>query len=619
MPVSNSNSPEAAFEQLSRPIQRWIRDQGWTNLRPIQAKTVSSILNGQQDTIVSAATAGGKTEAAFFPLLSDLLNNPNKTPGFDLIYIGPLKALITDQALRLESMLEKTEISVHPWHGDVNKSRKNQALKKPGGVLLITPESLEAMFVLRGRQIPMLFGGTRAIVIDELHTFLDSERGIHLRSLLSRLDIAIGRRVRRVGLSATLGDMELVNHYLNPDSPDTVHQIIDGSTSQELQIQLRGYVEPGENESGVSNSLAICQHLFKKLRGTRNLVFAGSRSRVEEYADRLARMCENERVPVEFLPHHGSLSRDQRTHVEDTLREGRIPMTAICTSTLELGIDIGDVIAVGQIGAPFSVGALRQRFGRSGRRGGEPAVLRMYVDLIKLNPKSNPIDRLRLELIQAIAMIELLLEKWCEPPLPGALKLSTLTHQILSIIAERGGASPSRLYKTLCIKGPFRNVNSNIFQSLLRDLGRPETALIEQAPDGLLLLGEAGERIVAHYSFYAAFQTPEEYRLVAKGRDIGTLPVENLLMPGMTIIFSGRRWKIKSIDDTAKIIDLAPSTDGTPPNFGGEGGAVHHEVRKRMRSIIEDKSVPRYLDGVALQELQQARKEYKRLNLFIYI
>ena len=507
------------------------------------------------------------------------------------------------------------ELAIHPWHGDVAKSRKDRALKSSGGVLLITPESLEAMFVLRGREVPGLFAGTRAIVIDELHTFLDSDRGVHLRSLLSRLDIAVGRRIRRVGLSATLGEMELVREYLNPDRPDAVRLIADTAPGQELQIQLRGYVEPGENGEGPSSEVAIARHLFDKLRGTRNLVFAGSRRRVEAYSDRLARMCEREKVPLEFLPHHGSLSRDRRAHVEDTLRDGRVPLTAICTSTLELGIDIGDVVCVGQIGAPFSVASLRQRLGRSGRRAGEPAVLRMYIDMPKLDRTSNPVDRLRLELVQGIAMIDLLLEGWCEPPLPGALNLSTLTHQILSVIAERGGASAARLYRMLCERGPFRSVDPALFTALLRDLGRPDTALIEQSPDGLLLLGEAGERIVAHYGFYAVFKAPEEYRLVSAGREIGTLPVEMVLMPGMALVFAGRRWRIVEIDETAKVIELAPSAEGGPPTFGGDAGAIHGDVRARMRRVLEGRAVPRYLDSAARDALAMARKEYERLGL----
>ncbi len=628
LPVSKSN--DDAFDLLARPVQRWIRDKSWTHLRPVQADAITAIIGGDQDTIIAAPTAGGKTEAALLPLLSQIIDSPAAEGGFSLVYIGPLKALITDQALRLEGMLEKTGIPVYPWHGDVSKSRKDKALKYNKGVLLITPESLEAMFVIRGHKVPALFAGTQAIVIDELHTFLDSDRGMQLRSLLSRLDIAVRRRIRRVGLSATLGEMELVRHYVNPEHPGSVRLIADKGKGQELKVQLRGYVQPEayvksnlevhvqqqtqERTKDSANEIEISKHLFKHLRGTRNLVFAGSRENVEAYSDRLSRMCEDAKVPNEFLPHHGNLSRERRSHVEDTLRAGRVPLTAVCTSTLELGIDIGDVECVGQIGAPFSVASLRQRLGRSGRRANDPSVLRMYIDMDRLTPSSHPIGRLRLELVQGIAMIDLLIEGWCEPPIPGALNLSTLTHQVLSIIAERGGASAQRLYKTLCEKGPFHNVDQALFATLLRTIAQPEVSLIEQSADGSLLLGKTGERIANHYAFYAVFKTPDEYRLLADGREIGTLSVESLLVPDMNIVFAGRRWRVLEVDTTAKVILLQHSGKGVPPAFGGSGGTIHHAVRQRMRTVLEAGTVPRYLDAVAGEALAEARVEYDRLR-----
>lgn len=616
-------SASEPFDRLARPIQRWIRDRGWKTLRPVQADAIAHVLEGESDLIVTAATAGGKTEAAFLPLLSDIADRPAEGGGFDVLYVAPLRALISDQALRLESLCERCDIAVYPWHGDIAQSRKQAARKNPSGVLLITPESLEAMFVLNGRDMPRLFAATRAVVIDELHTLLDSERGVHLRSLLTRLEIATQRRIRRIGLSATLGEMALACRYLRPDDADAVILVQDHGSRQDLRVQLRAYHEPGRTASGPdaagkvegSAEQEIADHLFTKLRGTRNLVFAGSRGRVESYADRLARMCVREKVPVEFLPHHASLSRERRTDVEDRLRDGRVPLTAICTSTLELGIDIGDVTCVGQIGAPFSVASLRQRLGRSGRREGQPAILRLYVALDPLDAESHPIDRLRLELIRAVAMVELLIEGWCEPPRPEALHLSTLTHQILSIIAERGGASAARLFKMLCERGPFRSVDKALFARLLRSIAEPETALIEQGPDGTLLLGRVGERIVAHYSFYAVFPTPEEYRLTVAGREIGTLPIDNVLMPGMGLIFAGRRWTVEEIDDAAKVIALKASSEGRPPKFGGGGGDIHDVVAGRMRQVLERQDLPIFLDKVAAEALSVARSEYARLGM----
>ena len=604
----------SAFDKLARPVQKWIRQQGWRELRDIQARSIRTICETNTDLIVAASTAGGKTEAAFLPLISQVLDEPSGGTGFDLLYIGPLKALITDQAMRLEGMCQEAELPVIPWHGDVSQSVKTRALKSPKGILLITPESLEALLIRRGLEIPRLFGATRAVVIDELHTVLDSERGVQLRSLLTRLELAIKRPVRRIGLSATLGDMDLAKAYLRPDAASSVQLIEANGGEAELKLQLRGYLSGDEDDNSPSATDAIAAHLFKHLRGSDNLVFAGARQRVEIYADRLRELCEREHLPQEFYPHHASLSREHRDFVERRLKDPARPTTAVCTSTLELGIDIGDVTCVAQIGAPFSVAALRQRLGRSGRREGQPAILRQYAVEAKLTPESSFVDRLRLGLIRSIAMIDLLLEGWCEPPKPQALHLSTLVHQILSVIAQRGGASASVVYNVLCREGPFRKVTTGVFADVLRAIGHPETGLIEQSGSGLLLLGPTGEKLVEHYSFYAVFQTPEEFRLVAEGRDLGTLPIDNVLAPGMLLIFSGRRWVVQEIHDLEKVIVVKPAKAGVPPVFGGDAGDIHDEVIDRMFTVLEGDISPPYMEPVSLAMLDEARAHYERLG-----
>lgn len=606
----------SAFDKLERPVQKWVRARGWDELRDLQVRAIHALQDSEADVILSAATAGGKTEAAFLPLLSQVVDDPDPgagVGGFDLVYIGPLKALINDQARRLEEICDLAELPVTPWHGDIATSVKKRAMAAPRGVLLITPESLEALFIRRGTQIARLFAATRAVVIDELHSVLDSERGVQLRSLLTRLELTLGRPIRRVGLSATLGDMALAAAYLRPDAPDRVTLINDSGGESELQLQLRGYLSGGRDDT--SATAAVAAHLFKHLRGKDNLVFGGNRQSVEIYADRLRQLCDDARLPQEFHAHHASLSREHREFVEERLKDPGKPTTAICTSTLELGIDIGDVTCVAQVAAPFSVAALRQRMGRSGRRAGNPAILRQYAVETALTPESSPVDRLRLGLVRATAMIELLLEKWCEPPKPQALHLSTLVHQVLSVIAERGGASAQRLFVTLCQRGPFRAVDQALFAQVLRALGQPDIALIEQAADGMLLLGRQGERLVEHYSFYAVFKTPEEYRLLHAGKQLGTLPVDNILAPGMTLIFSGRRWSVDEVQEADKVIVVRPSTAGKPPVFGGDPGDLHDRVVARMFDLLEGEGTPIYLDPTANELLAEARREYRSLGL----
>ena len=624
--ASASEPQSTAFNLLAEPIQRWVWLKGWTTLRDIQERAIPLLINGDDDVIIAAATAGGKTEAAFLPLISKTYAIANGDPGgFDLVYVGPLRALINDQFRRLEDLCEALEMPVHPWHGDITQGVKSRARKDPRGILLITPESLEAMFLLRGMEITRFFAGTQAIVIDELHTLLDSERGIHLRSLLTRLELAVGRRVRRVGLSATLGDMALANSYLRPEAPDKIVQLISRSEGQELRIQLRGYVvrshdnlpDSGEvqldetDTSDASATRAVGEHLFDRLRGTNNLVFSGSRQNVEIYSDMLRRLCEERKIPNEFFPHHASLSREHRAFVENRLKSDKLPVTAICTSTLELGIDIGDVTCVAQIGAPWSVSALRQRLGRSGRRDGQPAVLRMYAIEPETDSDSHPVDRLHLRLVRSVAMIELLIEGWCEPPRAEAFHLSTLTHQILSVIVACGGASASRLYATLCERGPFRSVDPSLFTRLLRRLGEPDVALIEQVADGTLLPGREGERLVEHYSFFAVFHTPQEYRVVHDTKTLGTIPLLAPLAKDMTIIFVGKRWRVVELNDRDKVIQVTPDHSGKPPIFGGDAGHIHQKVIERMCEVLRTDILPAYLDKAAAEVLSSARANYK--------
>ena len=605
----------SAFDRLSRPIQKWIRSRGWNELRSIQTEAIHTINDDNSDVIIAASTAGGKTEAAFLPLISQVLESPTTEDSFNLVYVGPLKALITDQASRLEEICFEIDLPVYPWHGDISASVKNRALKKPQGILLITPESLEALFIKRGLEIERLFGSTNAIIIDELHSLLDSERGVQLRSLLTRLEIAIKRPIRRIGLSATLGDMEMAKVYLRPDNSASVNLIKAESGESELQLQLKGYVTGDGDNGEQAVTIAVSNHLFSHLRGKDNLVFAGSRQSVEIYADKLRQLCEDQSLPQEFYPHHANLSRDHRSFVEKRLKDENSPTTAVCTSTLELGIDIGDVICVAQIGSPLSVAALRQRLGRSGRREGQPAILRQYAIEDSFTPKSHALDRLRLGLIRSVAMIELLLQGWCEPPSPSALHLSTLVHQILSSIAQLGGAYAQVLYRNLCKEGPFRRVSIDTFLDVLRAMGSEHTKLIEQTSDGLLLLGSQGEKQVEHYSFYAVFQTPEEFRLFSNGKELGSIPIDNILSKGMFLVFSGRRWVIEEVYNQERIIIVKPAEAGVPPKFGGDVGNIHDRVVQCMFDVLEGDKLPIYMDKTALNLLDEARFQYRELRL----
>lgn len=602
------------FGRLHETIRRWVWSKGWTSLRDAQEQAIKPILAGDRDVIIAAATASGKTEATFLPILTQIANSGEESSL--AIYISPLKALINDQWGRLDELCQELNISVTPWHGDASASRKQKFFNRPRGVLLITPESLESMFVRRGSAIPRIFAELSYLVVDELHAFIGSDRGKQMQSLLSRIEAAAGRRIPRIGLSATLGDMDAAKRFLRSES-GSVDLIESRASGQSLGVQVRGYIIParigGETEAPPVAEEAVADHLYKVLSGSNNLIFPNSRSKVEFYTDALRRRCEHDNRPVEYWPHHGSLARDIREETERALKDGSRPATAICTNTLELGIDIGAVKSVAQIGAGPSVASLRQRLGRSGRRAGERAVLRAYAIENELTSKSSTSDKLREGLVQSIAMINLLLKGWFEPPNSSSLNLSTLVQQTLSVIAERGGATAKQLYESLVLKGAFAGLSVSEFTDLLRGLAAKE--LISQDATGLLLLGPVGERMVASYDFFAAFASGDEWQIENAGRVMGTLPITSPVFVSMRIIFGGRRWSIESIDEQGKTIVVVADKGGIPPRFDGGSINVHQIVRAEMRRVLDRSDPVTFLDEAATRLLEEARSNYAKLGL----
>ena len=614
---ASASTDSRSFDLLDERIRRWIWREGWTELRDAQERAVSALLGADRDVIIAAATAAGKTEAAFLPILSNLLRD--EPCSGSVLYISPLKALINDQRSRLDNLCEALEIPVTGWHGDVSSGRKQRFVKKPTGVLLITPESLEAMFVTRGLGLAATFGALRYVVVDELHAFIGSERGMQLQSLMQRVDRACGRSVPRVGLSATLGDMRLATQFLRPKAAQNVQIIESGNAGQELKILIKGYVEkpprlhfePGIENPGLEDvvpgsTVEVANHMYKALRGSNNLIFPNSRRQVELYADLLRRACERDGYPNEFWPHHGSLSKDLREQTEQALKAGDRPASAVCTTTLELGIDIGAVKSVVQVGAPPSVASLRQRLGRSGRRKGEAAILRSYCVEAELHSDADLSDRLREGLVQSVAMVNLLLRGWFEPPRANGMHPSTLVQQILSIIAERGGARASELWDTLVAQGPFGAIDKAAFAAILRSLGAKD--LIVQEEGGLLLHGVAGERLVNHYEFYASFTTDDEFRIIAGAKVLGSLPVSRPLTAGQGIVFGGQRWRVQEVDAGKKTVYVTPDQGGVPPVFDGGGSLVHDEVRREMFNVLKDAQPVVFLDATGRELLEEARR-----------
>lgn len=400
--------------------------------------------------------------------------------------------------------------------------------------------------------------------------------------------------------------------------------ITSGRHQNTIKVQVKGYLEPLDimaNETSTSAEQQICQEIYKLCRGDSHLVFANSRSRTESIAAQLNDLCEQQVVPSEFFPHHGSLAKELREDLEARLQKETLPTTAICTMTLELGIDIGKVSSVIQVTAPHSVSSLRQRLGRSGRRN-SPSILRMLIAENELSDKSNIVDGLRLELVQSLAMIRLLLvENWFEPANTEQMNLSTFLHQILAVIAQWGSIRADQLYSLLCEQGSFKEITIQHFKQLLSHMGTVQ--LLQQLSSGELVLGIEGERITNSYTFYAVFKTPEEFRIVTGSKTLGTLPVDSLILKNQHIIFGGRRWKVTDLDDEKKVIYVISTKGGKPPKFNGSGMPIHDRVRQEMQKIyracdyrieIGNQKID-FVDNHGRQLFQEGADLFKEANL----
>lgn len=601
----------AAFDRLAPPLQRWLWEQGWTGLRPAQAEALLPILDGLQDVVIAAATASGKTEAAFLPLLTRLWEGGGQGV---VLYVAPMKALINDQWDRLGLICERLEIPVYPWHGDIGDAPRKRFMAAPRGIVLITPESLESLLFRRGAELRHLFGTLDAVVVDELHAFISCERGRQLQSLLHRLECALKRRVQRIGLSATLGDMGLAADFLRPGEKNKVRLIVSASEKKSLQLMVKAVMQGlGSDDAGEAAHISIAALLFNGMREANYLIFPNSTGRVEFYADALRRHCERASLPLTFFPHHGRLGKSERESTEFELKRGHLPVSAICTSTLEMGIDIGSIRGVVQIGAPQTVAGLCQRIGRAGRRDGEAAELWQYCVTEEPAADSDCVVGLSEDLLQSIAVIQLFLAKWYEPPPARALHYSTLVQQLLSLIGERCGLTAAEAYRALCQGGPFREVQEADFIELLRSL--VGHGLIMQDANRLLLHGPVGEKRVNHFTFFAAFQDSREYRLLNAGKELGTLPLKRSHGIGDALIFAGRRWRIAEIDHDKLRVDLIVAVAGKLPRTSGDGQPVHDRVREEMRNLLAGTECPPWLDATATKVLTAARRQYVALKL----
>lgn len=607
------------FDRYAPFVQDFIYRNNWESLRAIQAAAGDAIFNTGENVLLSASTASGKTEAAFFPILT--LFSEDMPSSVGAIYIGPLKALINDQFMRLNDLCAEAGIPVWHWHGDVAQSHKDKMMKHPSGILQITPESLEAMLMRKHSAIPKLFGDLRFIVIDEVHSLMRGDRGGQTLCLIERLSKLAGVNPRRIGLSATIGDLEAAGEYLAAGSGrgTVIPRIESKGTKWRLSMEhfYIADVQAGEGKP-LGDALPVLEsatdtapqnadpgmgYIFEHTKGRKCLVFVNSREECEAVTTSLRSYCEAKHEPDRFLIHHGNLSASYRETAEAAMKDEDVYMTTVTTATLELGIDIGRLERAFQIDAPFTVSSFLQRMGRTGRRG-LPAEMWFVMREEMPEPRTMLPETVPWKLIQGIALVQCYVEeRWVEAPRLDRLPYSLLYHQTMSTLASCGELTPAELASRVLTLRSFYRITQEDYKVLLRHL--IEIDHIQRADEGGLIVGLAGERVVNSFKFYAVFQENEEFTVRCESQELGTI-----VMPppvGDKIAIAGHVWIVTEVDRKRHLVYCEPVKGKVPAYFGDCPGDINTKILVRMREVLrEDKGYP-YLMHNAAERLRQAR------------
>ena len=608
-----------AFDRYAPFVQEYIYQNHWENLRSIQVAAADAIFNTDENVLLTASTASGKTEAAFFPIIT--LFSEDMPSSVGCIYIGPLKALINDQFSRLNDLCAEADIPVWHWHGDVAQSHKVKLMKHPSGILQITPESLEALLLHKHAAIAKLFGDLRFVVIDEVHSLLRGDRGGQTLCLIERLSRIAGVNPRRIGLSATIGDPEGTGEFLSLGTGrKTIIPKIDAKGSKWRLSMEHFYVKDAQaaEDKQIPGALPVLEektddapanadpgigYIFEHTRGKKCLVFVNSREECEMVTTTLRHYCELNHEPDRFLVHHGNLSASYRETAEGIMKDDSQYMTTVTTATLELGIDIGRLERAFQIDAPWTVSSFLQRMGRTGRRELPPE---MWFVIREDEPEVRAMlpTTIPWKLLQGIALVQLYLEeRWVEPPRLDRLPFSLLYHQTMSTLASCGELSPRALADRVLRLHYFHRITQEDYRVLLRHL--IATDHIQQTEQGGLIVGLAGERVINSFKFYGVFQESEEYTVRSESQELGTVvsppPV------GEKLAIAGHVWQVLDVDHKRRLIYCRQVKGSVPAYFGQCPGDLHTKILTRMRRVLqEDRQYP-YLMKNAVARLEQAR------------
>ncbi len=601
----------SVFDRYSPFIREFIYSHSWQALNPVQVAAAEIIFDTENNLLLPSATASGKTEAAFFPILSEFYEDMPSSIG--ALYIAPLKSLINDQFMRISELCDEAGIPVHHWHGDVAASHKQRALKNPRGILQITPESLEAMLITRSSDLIRLFGDLRYIVIDEIHTLTGSDRGNQIICQLARLRQKTGATPRRIGLSATLGDMTLAAEWLGSGSgrDTTIPDIPKSKIRWKLGME-HFYIasDPAEVETPKNNerkpmlSLDLgYEYIYEATKNKKALVFSNSREETEYVCATLREIASRRNEPDVFLIHHGFLSAAIREEAELKMKDDSLNAVACATVTMELGIDIGRLERIIQQGSPNSVSSFLQRLGRSGRRGDPPEMMMVFREE---NPLPNaPLPELiPWELLKAIAIVQLYIEeRFIEPPAMRHCPFSLLFQQTLSTVAGSGALTAHDLAERVLSLPPFSEIDAADYKTLLVSMINNDW--LEMTDERELIVGLRGEKLTSSFKFYAVFKDSEDYTVRCESDEIGTITTPPPV--GDRFALAGRVWEVEELDIPRRLIYVKAVEGKMEVSWPGDYGEVHTKILERMREVLREDTEYPYLREGALARLRTAR------------
>jgi len=553
----------SSFAQLHPAVQHHIVNSlGWRSLRPLQEATIEPILNGDH-VLAMAPTAGGKTEAAVFPVLSQILSEDRR--GLSVLYICPLRALLNNLHERLSAYGALVGRTVGLWHGDVTGAQRKKLLSDPPDILLTTPESLESMLVSTGVAHDEWLSSLRTVIVDEAHAFVADDRGWHLLAVLSRVSHLAGRELQRIALSATIGNPEQVLDWLTTGCVRPRHVINPPAPVGEPPEITLDYV------GSLANAALVISRLH---RGLKRLVFVDSRSKAEQLAAALRGHDVNTFVS------HGSLGLDERRQAEHAFAEAR-DCVIVATSTLELGIDVGDLDHVIQIDSPSTVASMLQRLGRTGRR---PGTARNMTVLATDDSA----------LLRAAAVLLKWSEGYVEPVVPPARPMHLLGQQVLALTLQEGRIG-SHTWQPwfgdpFVLGDDVRDVSDEVMAHLI------DRRYLNDIGAGMLSIGDQAEVDFGRRHFMellAVFTAPPLFSVRHGRTEIGLVPDEALLARApdsanspTVLLLAGRNWMVTSIDWKRRIITVEPSEQTGVARWMGGGVHMGAAVARGVRQVL---------------------------------